>query len=127
MDNLFVLYRYLVQSQSPTDDTNSYNITLHTLENLLEMIRELDHAADMVRAHGGFDFAWAERISDRLIESHEGALLNHYKGAKETVIRLVERYLRLEDFDDVIARIGQRRDVEERNQQELGEIDEHPF
>lgn len=127
MDNLFVLYHYLVRSRSRSDESNPYNVALQSVHNLLEIIREMDYSAECVRENGGFEWDRANRIVSMLIQGHQIALLDHHNGAKNTVVAIIEKYLRLEDFDYVIAEMGRIRKAVEARNAELGEIDEHPF
>lgn len=129
MDNLFVLYRYLVQSRSRTNEDSNYNIALRALENVLNIIIELEPSAQMVKDNGGFDWEQAERLRDRIIEGHQVGLVDHYGTVKEMFVALAEKYLPLTDFDFVITDLERMKQaaIARQSLDDLGEIDEHPF
>ena len=130
MDNLFVLYRYLVQSKHLTDENVPYNCALRALNTLLEILRTLDYYGNEVRDRGGLDFTDAELIEKNIVEGYAVGLFSHHgESVKEMLVAIVEKYLPLEDFDFVIANLERAKKAAERRKSldDLGEIDEHPF
>jgi hypothetical protein len=110
MDNLFHLYRYLVQSQE--DQNNPYNQALRTIESFLNILSELEVWGQHVIEDGGFQWEQADIVRDRTLEGCKTVLCAHFDNAQDAILEFALSHLPTSEYDDLIQALAAQKERE---------------
>jgi hypothetical protein len=102
MDNLFTLYRYLATNRHLTDEQNPYTRAFFVLDSYLEIEREIASYADIIRSTGGLQWSEAEELTQRILTGFETGLNSHHGTTVSAAIDFMQKYISLDDIDDLI-------------------------
>jgi cobyrinic acid a,c-diamide synthase len=102
MDDLFIVYRYLVLNRHRTNDDNPYNAAFRAFDSYVDMEREIAYYAGKISSMGGLDFEDAEKLTERLLTGFETGLNNHHGTTLATAIDFVKKYISLDDIGKLI-------------------------
>ena len=134
MDDLFVVYRYLTNNRHMTDDQNPYTIAHRTLDSYLEIEREMAYYANVIRTTGGLDWDEAEQLTERLLAGFETGLNTYHGDVLRAAQSFMQKYISSGDIGELIeackheqARMQREEEQASQDDDELGDLDEHPF
>lgn len=133
MDNLFILYRYLANSQHRNDEDNPYNVALRAVENFLDIQKDLENPwGRRVLESGGFMWEEAEHITEHLMLGHKTALCAQFDSSLEAVKDFAQSHIDLSEIDALIDALQQQKQAmlkaHEDTQKWIDEnLDDHPF
>jgi hypothetical protein len=128
MEKLFILYRYLANNQH-ADPENSYTTAYRALESFLDILYEIEYWGQQAHERGGLSWEEADRITEQVTDGFKTALCSINGDAIKAIHDFTASHIGFNDYDPLLALMGQSKEVAETACEEVepADLDDFPF